>query len=151
MTELAHGAWVLVADGEKALFLENVTDGQDPFLRVIRLESQDNPPHGEQVSDRPGRMPDTGEGHRSAMQEADWHMLAKDRFASELSDILYRLAGRGAFDKLVLVAPPKTLGALRDGLHKEVRAHVVAEVDKDMTNHPVPKIETLLKAALAAG
>ena len=32
MTELANGAWVLVADGEKALFLENVTDGQDPSL-----------------------------------------------------------------------------------------------------------------------
>lgn len=151
MTELAHGVWVLVADGEKAMFLENVTDGQDPFLRVVRLESQENPPHGDQVSDRPGRMPDTGKGQRSAMEDPDWHLLAKDRFAAELSDILYRLAGRKAFEKLVLVAPPKTLGALRDGLHKDVRAHVVAEVDKDMTNHPVPKIEELLKAELSNG
>lgn len=151
MTELAHGVWVLVADGEKAMFLENVTDGQDPFLRVVRLESQDNPQHGDQVSDRPGRMPDTGHGQRSAMDDPDWHLLAKDRFASELSDILYRLAARKAYEKLVLVAPPKTLGALRDGLHKEVRARIVAEVDKDMTNHPVNKIEALLKADLAKG
>lgn len=149
MTELAHGVWVLVADGEKAMFLENVTDGQDPFLRVVRLESQENPPHSEQVSDRPGRMPDTGNGQRSAMEDPDWHLLAKDRFAAELSDILYRLATRKAYEKLVLVAPPKTLGALRDGLHKEVRTRVVAEVDKDMTNHPVTKIEALLKAELA--
>ena len=149
MTELAHGVWVLVADGEKAMFLENVTDGQDPFLRVVRLESQENPPHGDQVSDRPGRMPDTGNGQRSAMEDPDWHLLAKDRFASDLSDILYRLAGRKAYEKLVLVAPPKTLGALRDGLHKDVRAKVVAEVDKDMTNHRVNKIETLLKVELA--
>ncbi|RKT34653.1 protein required for attachment to host cells [Roseovarius halotolerans] len=151
MTELAHGAWVLVADGEKALFLENVTDGQDPFLKVVRMESQDNPPMGEQVSDKPGRMADSGVGQRSSMEEADWHMLAKDRFAAEMSDILYRLAHRNAFDQIVLVAPPRTLGTLRDKLHKEVSARVVAEIDKDMTNHPIGKIESLLKAELARG
>ena len=149
MTELAHGAWVLVADGEKALFLENVTDGQDPYLKVVRIEIQENPAHGEQVSDRPGRMPDDGAGQRSAMEDADWHLIAKDRFASDMSDILYRLAHRNAFEKIVLVAPPRTLGTLRDKLHKQVSARVVAEVPKDMTNHPVDKIETLLKAELA--
>jgi protein required for attachment to host cells len=149
MTELAHAAWVLVADGEKALFLENVTDGQDPYLKVVRIESQDNPPNGQQVSDRPGRMPDGGAGQRSAMEDADWHLIAKDQCASAISDILYRLAHRNAFDALVLVAPPRTLGTLRDSLHKEVAARVVAEVPKDMTNHPVDRIETLLKAELA--
>jgi|SRR6056297_254854 len=151
MTELAHGAWVLVADGEKALFLENVTDGQDPYLKVVRIESQDNPPHGQQVSDRPGRMPDDSVGQRSAMEEVDWHMIAKERFASDMSDILYRLAHRNAFEQIVLVAPPRTLGTLRDKLHKQVAARVVAEVPKDMTNHPVDRIETLLKAELAKG
>ena len=106
---------------------------------------------GEQVSDKPGRMADSGVGQRSSMEEADWHMLAKDRFAAEMSDILYRLAHRNAFDQIVLVAPPRTLGTLRDKLHKEVSARVVAEIDKDMTNHPIGKIESLLKAELARG
>lgn len=149
MTELANGTWVLVADGEKALFLENVTDGQDPYLQVRRLEGQDNPPDRDQTSDRPGRRSDGGAGQRSAMEEADWHVLAKDRFADELGDILYRMVHRGAFDKLIVVAPPRTLGALRGRLHKEVQARVVAEIDKDMTNHPVRDIERLVKSALA--
>ncbi|NND41066.1 MAG: Host attachment protein, partial [Silicimonas sp.] len=34
MSTLKNGAWVLVADGEKALFLENITDGEDPYLKV---------------------------------------------------------------------------------------------------------------------
>ena len=151
MTEIANGTWVLVADGEKALFLQNVTDGQDPYLKVVRMEAQDNPPHGEQVSDKPGRMPDGGAHQRSSMPEADWHLLAKDRFAAEMSDILYKLAHRNAFEKIVLVAPPRTLGTLRDKLHKEVAARVVGEVAKDMTNHPVDKIESLIKAELADG
>lgn len=148
MSDIANGTWVLVADGEKALFLENVTDGDNPFLQVRRIEHQENPLNRDQVSDRPGRMADTGVGQRSSMQEADWHMLAKDRFAEDLAGILYRLAHRGTFKKIVLVAPPRTLGALRPQLHKEVQARVVAEVDKDMTNHPVDRIEALLKAHL---
>jgi protein required for attachment to host cells len=38
MTTIKHGTWVLVADGEKALFLENQTDGADPHLKVVRKE-----------------------------------------------------------------------------------------------------------------
>lgn len=148
MTEIANGTWVLVADGEKALFLENVTDGQDPFLQVRRLEAQDNPLDRDQTSDRAGRRDDGGVRQRSAMEEADWHMLAKERFADDLADILYRMAHRGAYERIVLVASPRTLGALRPHLHKEVQARVVAEIDKDMTNHPVEQIEKLVKAVL---
>ena len=151
MTELANGTWVLVADGEKAMFLENVTDAEDPHLKVRRLEEQDNPRHGEQASDRAGRRGDGGPGQRSAMEEADWHMLAKARFAQDLAGILYKLAHRGAFDRIVLVAPARTLGALRKELHKEVAARVAAELPKDITNHPIPDIEKLVKAALATG
>ena len=43
MTTIKHDTWVLVADGEKALFLENQTDRADPHLRVVRKEEQDNP------------------------------------------------------------------------------------------------------------
>ena len=151
MTELTNGTWVLVADGEKAMFLENVTDGEDPFLKVRRLESQDNPRDGEQTSDRAGRRGDGGAGQRSAMEETDWHVLAKARFAHDLADILYKQAHRGAFDRIVLVAPPRTLGALRKELHKEVAERVAAELPKDVTNHPIPEIEKLVKAALADG
>ena len=32
MTELKTGTWVVIADGEKALFLENTMDAEDPYL-----------------------------------------------------------------------------------------------------------------------
>lgn len=151
MTELTKGTWVLVADGEKALFLENVTDAQNPNLVVRRVEEQDNPPNREQQSDRPGRMPDPGPGQRSGLAEADWHRLEEERFAADAAGILYRLAHRGTFDRLVLVAPPRTLGELRRHLHKEVASRVVAEIGKDLTNHPADKLEKVLLAELAQG
>lgn len=148
MAILTKGTWVLIADGEKALFLRNDVDAMNPDLNVVRIEEQDNPSDLEQSANRPGRMHDGGPGQKSAYDDTDWHELAKERFADDLADILYKLAHKGAFDRIVLVAPPKILGELRDKLHQEVSQRVVAEVDKTLTNHPIDKIETLLRDTL---
>ena len=150
MTRLKNNTWVLVADGEKALFLCNKTDGEDPFLEVFREEEQDNPPTGEQAANRPGRFNDGPSVHRSAVQDTDWHQLAKDRFAKEMAEILYRQAHKGRFEEIVLVADPSTLGELRDELHKEVSDKVIGEVPKTLTNHPIDEIEKILASELAA-
>jgi len=150
MTQIDNGTWVLIADGEKALFLENKTDGQDPFLEVFREEEQDNPPNREQAANRPGRFNDGPSVHRSAVDDTDWHELAKDRFAHDLADILYKQAHKGRFDKLVIVAPPNTLGELRQEMHQEVTQKVIGEVPKTLTNHPIDEIEKIVSTELAA-
>lgn len=150
MAELTNGTWVLIADGEKALFLRNDLDEQNPDLNVVREEAQENPADAQQGSDPPGRMQDGGVRQLSAMDEADWHQLAKDRFADEMAELLYRYAHRGAFSRLVVCAPPKVLGELRKQYHKEVQARLVAELGKDFTNHPLDRLEVLLKKELAA-
>jgi len=148
MAVLTNGTWVLIADGEKALFLRNRVDAIAPTLDVVRKSENDNPSNLEQSTDRPGRKQDAGAGQRSAMEDTDWHRLSKERFAHDLADILYTYAHRGAFDRIVVVAAPHVLGDLRDQLHKEVRDKVVAEVAKDLTHHPLDKVETMLKAEL---
>ena len=148
MAELKEGTWVVVTDSEKALFLRNLTDHQDPHLEVMQTEEQDNPSDIEQSANRPGRMPDTGAGQRSAMDDTDWHELQKERFAADLSDMLYDAAHKGEFKHLVLVAAPKILGHLRDDMHKEVTDKVVSEIPKNLANHPIPEIEKLVKKEL---
>ncbi|MBF9033658.1 Host attachment protein [Rhodobacterales bacterium HKCCE2091] len=150
MKTLAQGTWVLVADGEKALFLRNVTDAEDPYFEVIREETQENPPTHEQGTDRPGRFNDGPSVHRSAVQDTDWHRLEKDRFASDLAAILYRRAHAGDFDRLVIAAAPNVLGTLRQELHREVEDRVIAEIPKTLTNHPVDEIEKLVKSEMSA-
>ncbi len=148
MPILTRDTWVLVADGEKALFLRNDLDDMNPDLNVVRIEKQENPSDREQSANRPGRMADNGTGQRSALDDTDWHEIAKERFADDLADMLYKLAHKGAFSRIVLVAPPNILGELRSKLHDEVSNCVVAEVDKTLTNHPLDKIETLLRDTL---
>lgn len=150
MTGIKHGTWVVVADGEKVLFLRNKTDTQDPALDVHDKDTQDNPKDIDQSANRPGRMPDVGHGQRSALDDTDWHELAKERFAADLAKTLYEKVHAGEIERIVLVAAPQVLGDLRQELHQEVKDCVVAEIDKTLTNHPVDEIEEIVSRELAA-
>lgn len=150
MIRLKKDTWVLVADGEKALFLVNEGDADDPMLNVRRKTEQDNPPTRDQAANRPGRFNDGPGVQRSAVDDTDWHEIAKERFAKDLAEMLYKSAHAGDFDALVLVGGPQVLGDLRSELHQEVADKVIAEVPKVLTNHPIDDIERLVTEALAA-
>ena len=45
---------------------------------------------------------------------------------------------------LIVVAPPKTLAELRNAFHPDVKAYIVAEINKDLTRHPLGEIEKQL-------
>ena len=146
---LDHDTWVIVADSEKVLFLRNEGDDEHPNLEVFREMEQDNPPNREQAANRRGRVSNGGasQGHRSAVEDTDWHQLAKERFAKELSDKLYEMAHKGRFEKVVICAAPMILGELRKEMHVAVSEKVVGELDKNLTNLPVHEIEEHLQAA----
>ena len=108
-----HDSLVLVGDGQKALFLRNKGNALRVRLAVERILERENPPTRAQGTDRPGRAIDSLGIARSAMEEVDWHHLAKERFARELAEVLYRHAHANRFEKLVIIAPPKILGDLR--------------------------------------
>ncbi|NRG17066.1 host attachment protein [Rhizobiales bacterium] len=139
-----HDAWVLVGDGEKALVFRNEGDADYPNLQVVQMLEHENPATREQGTDAPGRFNDGPSEHKSAVETTDWHRLEKHRFAKEIADALYKAAHKGRFSKLVVAAPPMTLGDLRKAFHKEVLSRVVAEVDKTLTGHPPSEIEKIL-------
>ncbi len=150
--QLPHDAFVMVADGRKLLFLRNEGDALIPNLQVEKkLIDKHNPDHNEQATDLAGGAMGTrtagaqwGAGN---MDEVDFHQLEEDRFAAEAAQLLKERALRNEFESLIIVAPPRTLGALRKHYHKEVADRLKAEIAKDLTGHTVPQIEeALLKA-----
>lgn len=143
---IAKGTWVLLADGERYLVLRNEGGAGVVDLRVIAREEQENPPNREQGTDRPGRLDDPGPG-RSAVEETDWHRMAKERFARDLAERLRLWALGDRFEALVVAADPRTLGVLRPALHKAVLERLVGEVDKDLTGMPLPAVTAILEAA----
>lgn len=150
MKVLKTGAWVLVADGSKALFLRNALNTKEYDLRVVWHQAMENPASRAQGRDRPGRAHSAFGQGRSALEETDWHQLAEEDFAREVAAILDHAAADGVFEALVLVAPPAVLGELRGCLGKAATGRVIAEIPKTLTNHPIEKIEAIVKEALDA-
>ncbi|MGP1281925.1 MAG: host attachment family protein [Parasphingopyxis sp.] len=144
---MPNDVFVVVADGRKMLFFRNEGDADYPQLELERKRKQDNPPNREQKTDEAGRSFSSAGPRRSKMQETDYHQLEEDRFAAETADLLYKRAHANDFEKLIIVAPPKTLGELRKNFHRSVSDRIIGEIDKDLTGHTIEDIEKIIKAA----
>lgn len=140
---IPHDALVLVADGRKSLFLRNEGDAEFLNLVVDDQRAQAGLEDRDLKTDAPGRAMSQVGGRQSTMEEPDYHQVEEDRFAKETAELLTRRAPH--FDKLVVVAPPRTLGELRQHYDKAVETKIVAEIDKDLVNHPIKKLEEVLK------
>jgi protein required for attachment to host cells len=140
--KIPHDALIFVGDGRKALFLRNAGDEKFPNLKTERVFGDDNPPTREQGSDKPGRaFKRAGTNLRSGMDNTDWHDLEEHRFAQRVAAAVDELVRQRKVPALVVVAPPRTLADLRQAFHAEVKNRIVAEIDKDLTRHPVDQIE----------
>jgi protein required for attachment to host cells len=145
--KLDSKTWVVVADGAKYIILENTGTRARIDLAVLDHAETETPPTRDQASDRPGRMADAGSSGFSAMEETDWHMLQKERFAKSLTEQLNNWAAQDRFAHLVLVAAPRTLGEMRPDYSTALKTRLVREIPKDATNLTRADIEKLLDAA----
>lgn len=142
--QVPHDTLVVVADGRKLLVLRNEGDAQIPNLQVEQKKLHPNPKDSDQKTDASGQASSTVQG---TMGENDFHQLEEDRFAAETAAMLNKRALANEFERLIIVAPPKTLGELRKHYHQAVSDRLAGELAKDLTDHPVPQIEqALLKA-----
>jgi protein required for attachment to host cells len=130
---LPHRAVVFVGDGRKALFLLNEGTGLEPRLKVRQVFEDENPPTHEQGSDRPGRALSGTEPNRSAMEQTDWHDIEKHRFARAVASGLDRLLEELHAERVVIVAPPRTLADLRRSISPTIEKLIFAEIAKDLT------------------
>ena len=142
---LPNGAWVMIGDGRKALWLRNEGDAELLDLRRFAVETQVNPSTHEQGTSAPGRSHSSVGHGRSAIQETDWHQIGEDRFVTAVAKAIDAAAERNDFKHILIVLPPKALGELRKHLSKAALARIAGEINKDLTHHTIPEIEALLK------
>ena len=147
---LPHDALVLVADGRKMLFLRNHGDENQIDLRTEAHEEQQEHKDRELRTDASGSMKQSFGYGRPAYQETDFHQQEEDRWIKDAAEELKKRALRNDFYALAIIAPPRALGILKKGLHKEVAKRIVCTVNKEMSGHPIPDIEALLDSETAA-
>ncbi len=139
--KIGQGEWVVVCDGAKALVLENVGDEKFLNLKTKQVYEQEDPKTAEQGTDAPGRSINSVDARRSAMEQTDWHEQAEQRFLQSLAARLDAAVNAGKARSLIVVAPPRALGVLRQAYSHNLRAALRAEIDKDFVKLPVNEIE----------
>jgi len=125
--------WIFVADGARARFLENLGPGKGLAPALDHELQQQLPTNRELVTDKPGRGAGPDGEHHGYAPRVDWHEFEKERFAHQVAKLLDKARAERRFDRLVLVAPPKALGHLRDEIDKATREMVTGELHKDLT------------------
>jgi protein required for attachment to host cells len=147
MVKIRTGDLVAVLDGHKAIILRNDGDAVYPNLIVVEAREQELPPDRALHDDRPGRVYQSSSQARSAVEVADRHEAAERAFIASVAERLERLIAADAHSAIVIVAPPRELGAIRAVLSAAARTALRGEIAHDWVHLPVYEIEKRLKRA----
>lgn len=140
--------WILIADAGRARFYETLGVGKG--LKSIESLSLDNElPRSRDAqagATKPGRGQAAGGIGRHALEPtSDPHRQFKRQFAEEVAAMIDGKLRAGAFDQLVVAAPPAMLGDLRAAYSAPVKHAIKSELHKDLTKIPEAELAGHLK------
>ena len=126
--------WYVIADGGRARFVER--DEQGAYRTISTFVSTEMKASSRDLAtERPGRVHESATTARHAIEpKTDPKEAAKEDFIRYVVEQVQ--SAQESFDDLVLVAPPRVLGHLRETLPKSVADAVTRDLAKDLTKVP---------------
>ena len=136
--------WIVAADSSRARILQ--VAGRDELVEIESLVNPDGRmDNRELTTDAHPRLRGRA-GPGSDRQETSAQEHATELFAKRVGLYLDKARNEHRYDELVLVAPPKFLGALRKELGKEVEKLVAEALPKDLSWFNARELERYLMA-----
>lgn len=132
---LAHGTVVALVDGERLELYRNA--GQEAEPRLERLPQPDLDEHNK----------GSGGRHYSSAGNPQPTLLDEDAHAAAVAEWLNHQAIGRKIERLVVIAPPRTLGELRKHYHKLTEQALVAELHKELLGQGEDAIVAALRSA----
>jgi protein required for attachment to host cells len=135
---MARGiTWIVVADGGSARILEQQRASEGLSIVADGAMERFVQRSGEINADRPGRSFDShGTGRHAMEPHTPAGRVAERTFLRRLARRLEVAAVQKRFEHLVLVAPPRAMGELRELMNAHVQHRISAEIVKDLTHVP---------------
>lgn len=146
--------WVLIMDGARGQVFElalsplRLAPRPDGCFIGTRLKTKDL------TSDRPGHGQESvGSARHGLEPRTDAHRHHEEVFAADIAKHIAQESDAGAFDHLIVVAPPRALGDLRAQFPKQLREKKVRfEIPGDWTKlSPTAAAEHLHPHLVEAG
>ena len=126
---------LVIADGEHVRFVRPAADATLHSNAVLDSVSA-HKRSADLGSDHPGTSMHTGSSaHHALAPRHDLHALEKEKFAHTVAAQL-NAESVGVFDDMVLVAPARTLAAIRQKLDAATDGKVVGTLAKDLVHTP---------------
>ncbi len=144
--------WILIADGRRAKVLESRGPNSE-FVPIDDMSIEVELPANRDIQDdRPGRSFESSNPTRHSMvSRTDPHRELKRSLARHVADKLDVALKERRFEHLAIVAPPPTLGDLRQALSEPLHAMITAELAKDLTHVPHHNLPPHLEEILGTG
>ena len=141
--------WVVVGDGGGARVYES-----DALLEELTLVDQLHFSHGHVhhgVGAATAALPGAGHGAHEARKDAAREN--EERFARAVAQVVNDGDNKHKFERVILVAPPRFLGDLRQGLSTNAGRKVVASIHHDWTRMGLRELSASIRKSLpeAAG
>lgn len=133
--QLPKGATVAVADGEKFNLYRNA--GDEAELKLTDLA------HDPVNADHQGSTP----GRHGSSANPDGGQDKEDGFSAGVVDLLNKKVLAGDISALLIIAAPRTLGAIRPQYHARLSAVLVGEIAKDLTGHSLQDVQKAIATA----
>lgn len=135
--------WVLVADAREAQIY--VRGRNHDMLVPVGDTLKAKPIERETGRHALGRVYESKSATRHMVEPAvDIRQETRQRFMREVAEKLEASWEQHAFDRLVLIGPPKVIGNLRENLPDDVKETVIAEVGKELTHAPLQALSLYL-------
>jgi protein required for attachment to host cells len=140
--------WVVVADQSKARIF-TIDDPRGALLEVCELEHPEALEREQKLtSDRPGRSFDSmGHGRHAMGSTVEPGKQETIRFAKQVADHVQAAHNKGRCDRVLLVAGPPMLSALRENL-KGLSGVEMSEFEKNLGQYDATEIRKHLPERL---
>lgn len=131
--------WVVVADSSAARLFQS-RSFRGPLTLLDTLSHPESRVHANEVyTDSPHER--RGATRQAVEVRTDLHSEEAQRFARQIADRLGQEHRLKKFRRLIVMAPPAFLGALRGAFDKAVSRTIVAEVPKNLVAQDSAHIE----------
>jgi protein required for attachment to host cells len=154
--------WILVCDASRAqLFRESDPGGEYELIekfdhpdsrargRDLMADTTGRKPVGPSVgASHGGRSVSLGFGRPGVEPDTDPKEVEAEKFARELGAVLDKGLASRTYEALVLVAPPKFLGLLKQTISREVTKHLEGSVPKDLAQLPAKEVQERVRQDL---
>ena len=123
--------WIVVADKHGARIFEKI----DRHLKLIGEASPEQNLQSDLSNRTIGRSFSSGGGtiHHKFEPHMEQERASALDFAHDLAVFLEDSDTARKFDRIILVAAPRTLGDLRAAMSKQVQRSIIAQIDKNLT------------------